>query len=180
MKTNDLKTVKIGNQVWMAENLNVDLFRNGDPISEVKSNEEWERARKRGKPAWCYYNNNPKSGKKYGKLYNWYAVSDLRGLAPEGWHIPNREEWVSLFDYLGGKEVAGGKLKEAGTTNWHSPNKGATNESGFSALPGGYRLGDNGIFGLIGDSSQFWSATEYSINTAEGTHFENITFKKII
>jgi uncharacterized protein (TIGR02145 family) len=106
------------------------------------------------------------NGLKYGKLYNWYAIKHKGSLAPEGWKIPDYWDWKKLFDHLGGEEVAGGKLKQTGTDDWNDPNKGATNESGFSALPGGYRLGDNGNFGLIGDSAQFWSATECNENTA--------------
>jgi hypothetical protein len=96
-----IKEVVIGNQVWMSENLNVDRFRNGDPIPHVRSNQEWSRAGRNRQPAWCYYNNDEAIGAKYGKLYNWYAVNDPRGLAPKGYHIPNNEEWMTLIDYLG-------------------------------------------------------------------------------
>ncbi len=153
-------SVKIGEQVWQAENLDVDRFRNGDEIPQVSSAAEWEQAGKEGLPAWCYYDNDTENGKIYGKLYNWYAVNDSRGLAPEGWHIPTDEEWTILTDYLGGEEVAGGKMKTTGTTYWNSPNEGATNESGFSALPGGYRR-DSGSFSFIRFIAFFWSATEF-------------------
>ncbi len=103
--------VKIGKQVWMIKNLDVDTFRNGDAIPEAKTDEEWVRAGEESKPAWCYYENDPKNGKKYGKLYNWYAVVDPRGLAPKGWHIPSDAEWSSLINYLGGNEIAGKKMK---------------------------------------------------------------------
>ena len=107
-----LKTeVKIGNQVWMIKNLDVDTFRDGDAILEVKTEDEWRRAGEEGKPAWCYYENDPGNGEKYGKLYNWYAVVDKRGLAPEGWHVPSDEEWTVLIDYLGGEAAAGTKMK---------------------------------------------------------------------
>jgi uncharacterized protein (TIGR02145 family) len=105
------QTVTIGTQVWMTKNLNVATFRNGDPIPEAKTDEEWERAGAEGKPAWCYYNNDPKNGTKYGKLYNWYAVNDPRGLAPSGYHVPPDAEWTILTDYLGGEYDAGTKVK---------------------------------------------------------------------
>jgi uncharacterized protein (TIGR02145 family) len=136
------KEYKGGKQVWQTKNLDVDRFRNGDPILEARTAEEWKAAGERKEPAWCYYDNETENGKKYGKLYNWYAVNDSRGLAPQGWHIPTDEEWTTLIDYLGGEEVAGGKIKLTGTSYWQSPNIGATNESGFSALPAGGRKYD--------------------------------------
>ncbi len=150
-------SVKIGNQTWQAENLYVDRFRNGDLIPEVRTAEEWKAAGERGEPAWCYYENDPKNGKIYGKLYNWYAVNDSRGLAPEGWHIPTDEEWTTLTDYLGGEKVAGGKMKSTGIKYW--TNKGTTNVSGFSALPGGLRYDEDGNFGYS-HLALFWSGTE--------------------
>ena len=105
------KTVVIGSQTWMAENLNIEKFRNGDSIPEIKNDKDWEKAINEKKPAWCYYNNDPENGSKYGKLYNWYAVNDKRGLAPEGWHIPSDDEWTGLTDYLGGRYSCGKKLK---------------------------------------------------------------------
>jgi uncharacterized protein (TIGR02145 family) len=105
------KSVKIGNQTWMAENLNVGRFMNGDSIPEVKTPEEWEAARQNREPAWCYYNNDPANGAKYGRLYNWYAVFDPRKLAPYGWHITSDREWTTLSKFLGGEKVAGGKIK---------------------------------------------------------------------
>jgi len=95
------KTVEIGEQVWMAENLNVSTFRNGDPIPQARTQEEWKKAGENKQAAWCYYDNNPANGKKYGKLYNYYATSDPRGLAPNGWHIPTDSEWKTLIKYLG-------------------------------------------------------------------------------
>ena len=153
------KEVKIGNQVWMAENLNVDKFRNGDPIPHAKTAEEWQQAVENKQPAWCYYDNDPANGKIYGKLYNWYAVSDWRGLAPEGWRIPSDADWSKLVELLGDREVAGGKLKSTDTTYWKSPNTAATNETGFTALPGGYRT-NLGHFYTIGFNGNWWSATE--------------------
>src|SRR5690606_33259564 len=101
--------------------------------------------------AWCYYNNDPANEIIYGKLYNWYAVNDPRGLAPVGWHIPSDSEWTILTDYLGGFEVAGGKMKETGTTHWANPNIGADNSSGFTGLPGGYRAYNSAEFNTIGN-----------------------------
>jgi uncharacterized protein (TIGR02145 family) len=116
-QTGSYKSVKIGTQTWMTENLNVSTFRNGDPIPEVKTNEEWKKAGENKQPAWCYYDNDPKNGAKYGKLYNWYAVNDPRGLAPAGWHIPTDEEWTTLGDHLGDDD--GKKMKStSGWDNW--------------------------------------------------------------
>lgn len=160
------KEVTIGKQVWMTQNLNVDKFRNGDPIPEAKTNEEWRKAGENGEPAWCYYNNNPDNGDRYGKLYNWYAVNDPRGLAPEGWKIPSDEEWSRLADFLGGQSVAGTKMKS--TDFWADyggkPGNG-TNESGFSGLPGGFRY-FNGTFYSIGEGGLWWSSTEDDSNGA--------------
>jgi uncharacterized protein (TIGR02145 family) len=155
-----MKTVNIGGQEWMLENLNLDHYRNGDPIPQVQVSIQW---RTLNDGAW--HNNcnadpeNTESKQIYGKLYNWYAVNDQRCLAPEGWHIPTNKEWQTLIDHLGGSEVAGGKLKETGTAHWRLPNTSATNEGGFTALPGGY-FDDNGLIFEIGYSAQFWSSTE--------------------
>jgi len=148
--------VKIGDQIWTTENLNVTVFRNGDPIPEAKTAEEWSKAGKEGKPAWCYYENDPANEKKYGKLYNFYAISDPRGLAPTGWHIPTDQEWVQSAKHLGGEEAAGEKMKSI--TGWKKEGSG-TNESGFSGLPGGTR-GDAGGFGAIGENGHWWSSSE--------------------
>lgn len=106
-----IKSVTIGTQVWMVENLNIATFRNGVAISEAKSDEEWKKARENKQPAWCYYDNDPKNGVKYGKLYNWYAVVDTNGVCPQGWHVPSDAEWDTLINYLGGEDVAGAKMK---------------------------------------------------------------------
>src|SRR5690606_1923129 len=160
------KEVTIGKQEWMTQNLNVDKFRNGDSIPEAKTDEEWRKAGENGEPAWCYYNNNPDNGDRYGKLYNWYAVNDPRGLAPEGWKIPSDEEWSRLVDFLGGGFVAGTKMK---STDFWADYKGesgnGTNESGFSGLPGGFRF-DDGEFVGIGKLGFWWSSTEASTNDA--------------
>ncbi len=107
----NIKSVQIGTQTWMVENLNVSTFRNGDSIPQAKNQNEWSKAAERMQPVWCYYDNNPKNGEKYGKLYNWYAVNDPRGLAPAGWHVPGDEEWAKLIDFLGGDSDAEEKLK---------------------------------------------------------------------
>ena len=156
-KENNVKieSVKIGTQIWMQRNLDVDHYRNGDSIPEVRDSAIWSKLRT---GAWCYYNNDLANGKIYGKLYNWYAVNDSRGLAPKGWHVPDYEEWTELEDSLGGWKIAGGKLKEKDTLNWLKPNTGATNESGFTALPGGCRL-ESGKFFFIGKHGKWWSST---------------------
>jgi uncharacterized protein (TIGR02145 family) len=151
--------IPIGKQIWMTENLNVDRFRNGDPIPHVKTNEEWERAVENQQPAWCYYNNDPANEEKYGKLYNWYAVDDPRGLAPQGWHIPSDTEWRQLTNHLGGEKVAGTKMKRnIGWEEYEGESGNGNNESGFSALPGGAR-NYNGTFDGIGLLCFSWSST---------------------
>jgi len=107
--TGPIKTVTIGTQVWMVSNLNVSTFRNGLEIPEVKDEDAWSKAGYNKQPAWCYYDNDPKNGVKYGKLYNWYAVVDSNGLCPQGWHIPSDKEWETLVSYLG--ENPGTKMK---------------------------------------------------------------------
>lgn len=131
---NVYQTVLIGDQCWMMENLKVTHYRNGDPIPHVTDGVTWGNLTS---GAYCNYNNDEGNVATYGRLYNWYAVDDSRNIAPAGWHVPSDAEWQTLVDYLGGDAVAGGKMKEAGTTHWASPNTGATNESGFTALPGG-------------------------------------------
>jgi uncharacterized protein (TIGR02145 family) len=161
-KIDKWQPLTIGTQVWMLKNLDVDHYRNGDSIPEVRIGNEWSNLET---GVWCYYKNSDSIGKIYGKLYNWYAVDDSRGLAPEGWHVPSDAEWTELENYLGGSNLAGCKLKEAGTTHWESPNTGATNESGFSVLPGGWR-GIDGTFLSIGSLGSWWSATESTTTSA--------------
>ncbi|MGZ4048979.1 MAG: fibrobacter succinogenes major paralogous domain-containing protein [Bacteroidia bacterium] len=153
---NDPQAIKIGTQIWASSNLDVASFKNGDIIPEAKTDEEWKEAGKEGKSVWCYYNNDPENA-KYGKLYNWYAVNDSRGLAPKGWHIPNNNEWTLLSDYLGGKESAGQKMKS--TSGWKiKKGKGnGTNESGFNGLPGGLR-NSAGAFNSIESYGEWWSS----------------------
>jgi uncharacterized protein (TIGR02145 family) len=157
-----LPTIVIGTQQWQAKNLDVAFYRNGDSIPQVSDPTAWA-ALTTG--AWCYYNNDPLQGNKYGKLYNWYAVNDSRGLAPQGWHIPSDAEWTTLTTTLGGSSVAGGKMKESGTFNWTTPNTGADNSSGFAGLPGGGRFND-GTFSFVGFFGYWWSSTEFSSPSA--------------
>ncbi len=163
---NVYKTVKIGNQWWMAENLKVTHYRNGDEIPNIIDDEEWDSET----GACCNYNNDTTNVEVYGRLYNWFAQNDSRKISPEGWHIPTDKEWQELVDYLGGDTLAGGKMKSTGTIEsgdgqWREPNEGATNESGFSALPGGYRY-SHGVFDSEGITPYFWSATQNSGGTA--------------
>jgi uncharacterized protein (TIGR02145 family) len=170
---NVYQTVLIGDQCWMMENLKVTHYRNGDPIPNVTSDTEWENLTT---GAYCEYNNDPANVETYGRLYNWYAVDDSRNIAPEGWHVPTDAELKQLEMYLGMSQAEaddygwhgtdeGGKLKEAGTTHWNAPNTGATNESGFSALPGGYR-DYGGFFGNMGYYAHFWSSAEHHSGSA--------------
>jgi uncharacterized protein (TIGR02145 family) len=159
-----LPTIVIGNQQWMKENLDVLTYRNGDVIPQVTDASAWASLTT---GAWCYVNNDPANGTKYGKLYNWYALTDPRGLAPNGWHIPTDEEWTILTNKLSGLSSAGGAMKQAGTTTWLTPNDGATNASSFSALPGSYRI-NNGAFETngLGDFGAWWSSSEFNTSNA--------------
>ena len=158
---NVYQTVKIGDQWWMAENLKVTHYRNGDPIPNVTDSVEWIGLTT---GAYCNYDNGTDNVATYGRLYNWYAVDDSRNIAPEGWHVPTDADWQTLIDFLGGNDVAGGEMKDT-TAYWSQPNEGATNSSGFTALPGGYRY-IYGNFISIGDDALFWSSTENNSNDA--------------
>lgn len=160
---NGYSTVVIGTQVWMVENLKTTRYRNGNPIQNITDSTQWNKYLNTG--AYCSYRNDINYANTYGHLYNWYAVNDSRNIAPEGWHIPSNVEWATLATFLG-SGVAGGKLKEAGTTHWASPNTGATNETGFTALPGGYRDGYSGMFIYISIYNYLWSSTGYSQSIA--------------
>ena len=172
------KQVSIGSQVWMTENLNVDKFRNGDPIPEAKTLKDIYKAENSWvpQPFWCYYNFDPKNEEKYGKLYNWAAVNDPRGLAPKGWHIPNYKEWTMLIDYLGGEKTAATKMKS--TTGWEEEGNG-TNSSGLSFLPGGIHELEEGGFLFIGSLGSWWSSTAsntsiaWYITMSNGTNVDN-------
>lgn len=164
-------SVKICDQTWMTKNLEVTTYRDGTVIPQITDPVEWTNATA---GAWCYYESSTANGTVYGKLYNWYAVNgDSNGdgvkdkeLAPAGWHIPTDAEWKKLEDCLGGANIAGAALKEAGTARWSSPNTGATNSSGFTALPGGSRSLDGSFsFNNIGKWGFWWSATN-STSTA--------------
>ncbi len=160
---NCFSSVTICDQTWMLKNLDVSIYRNGDPIPEVTDPASWAGLTS---GAWCYYENNTANGTIYGKLYNWYAVNDPRGLAPAGWHIPSYTEWTTLVTCLGGSAIAGGAMKEPGFIHWLSPNTGATNSSGFTALPGGYLNKFSGLFLSIGESGSWWSSSEFSSGNA--------------
>jgi uncharacterized protein (TIGR02145 family) len=148
-------TVKIGNQWWMAENLKVTHYRNGNSIPNVTDASVWAGLIT---GAYCNYDNDTTHVDDYGRLYNWYAVDDSSNIAPTGWHVASNSEWQTLVDYLGGDAVASGKMKEAGTMHWQSPNTGATNESGFSALAGGGRRPADNYFDM-GRVGYFWTST---------------------
>ena len=154
------KAVTIGAQQWMAENLNTSNYRIGDPIPQVDDPEAWSML-KTG--AWCYHENKSGNSVTYGKLYNWYAVNDPRGLAPEGWHVASDAEWQELVNTLGGEKAAGTKLKSQ--VLWKEPLVGADNRSGFTAIPSGFRS-SNGSYALLGTNSSFWTSTENNAYSA--------------
>jgi uncharacterized protein (TIGR02145 family) len=164
------KTVKIGNQTWMAENLNVSTFRNGDPIPQAKTNKEWELAGKNKTPAWCYYENDPKNGEKYGKLYNWYAISDYRGLAPEGWHIPANFE----YNYLFSNDSIGKSFDQLKSNEYWLPcdlineHYEKVQNIGFNTLPSGIRNGD-GSYDQEFYSANLWTT---SLSNFLDVHFD--------
>jgi len=179
---NVYKTVSIGNQVWMAENLKTTKYNDGTAITIVTDSITWEVLTK---PAYCWYKNNEQANKNiYGALYNWYVVNTNK-LCPSGWHVPTDKEWIILTAYLGGEAMAGAKLKEAGTAHWKAPNYEATNQSRFTALPGGYRS----IYGeclSIGEDGWWWSSTEEHVNYTWAYHMyygysnlDRFSFKKV-
>jgi len=151
----------IGSQVWANKNLNIANFKNGDSIFEAKTNEDWVKANLDGIPAFCFYNNDPIYGEVYGRLYNWFAVNDGRGLAPNGWEIPNSDDWEILFQFLGGESIAGGKMKVIGSEFWRTMNDSSTNSSKFSALPGGERS-EYGKFDFVNEYGRWWSKDDYN------------------
>lgn len=170
---NTYKTIIIGSQVWMAENLKTSRYRNGDLIPNITEQVVWEGI---SGGAWCNYENDSQYDCPYGKLYNWYTVSDARNICPTGWHVPSESDWNTLIGYLDPSfqpnpnstnlllsSFAGGRLKSTGTQYWDSPNTNASNESGFSALPSGYRIVNNEPydrkFYSLNGSSSFWSST---------------------
>lgn len=160
---NVYKTIVIGAQEWMAENLNTSIYRNGDLVSPGGWLDDFNWS-STNSSAWTYYNGNPNYACPFGKLYNWYACADARGLCPVGWHLPNNQEWTILIGYLGGETIAGGKLKSSGLQYWSIPNTDGNNESGFSGLQGGYRS-SNGVF-VNNGYGYWWSSTEPTTNQA--------------
>ena len=161
---NNYNSVIIGTQEWQKENLNVSKYSDGTPIPQVQNLTQWASLTT---GAWCYLDNDPANGPIYGKLYNWYAVNDPRGLAPNGYHVPSEVEWTNLITFLGQQE-AGGAMKETGTSHWISPNVGATNSSGFTGLPGAVRDAV-GAFGYQNTFGVFWSST--STVTGAWSHY---------
>jgi len=159
---NVYSTVVIGTQEWMQENLKTTRYKNGSNIPTNLTDAQWQATTS---GACADYNNDPTNTTVYGKLYNWYAVSDPQGLCPTNWHVPSDAEWDNLVNYLGGDTIAGGAMKEIGLTHWATPNTGATNSSGFTGLPGGLRL-NVGTYYSIGNYGYWWSATQYSTTNA--------------
>lgn len=161
---NEYGTVVIGDQCWMTENLRTSSYSNGNPIKKVTSSREWKSLEE---GAWSFYNNSERWNNPYGKLYNWYAVNDERNICPANWHVPSYDEWDAMADHLGGRTVAGGKLKTPGTDNWRRPNLYATNQTGFSAVPGGSRtnFGDfraHHRFYDLGKFGYWWTSSFHS------------------
>jgi len=161
-----LPVVTICSQEWTTENLDVATYSDGTVIPQSTTDADWIDKGTNEIGAWCYFNNDPTTGDTYGKLYNWYAVNDSRGLAPVGYHIPTDAEWSTLTDTcLEGELIAGGKMKSTGTSLWNDPNTEATNSSGFTGLPGGFR-DINGTFYYIGLIGYWWSSTEFDTTFA--------------
>lgn len=152
---NTYKTITIGSQTWMAENLRTTKYRNGNPIPNVPDNNTWASL---STGAYCDINNESSNSKVYGRLYNYYTILDNRNIAPAGWHVATQAEWNTLIDKYAGWMNAGDPLKEKGITHWWSPNSEATNESGFTALPNCPRdvNGDFEVLGIIGNSGVWW------------------------
>ena len=170
---NVYNTVTIGTQVWMKENLKTTKYSDGTAIPNVTNYSTWSNL---STGAYCDYNNAYYFSTIYGKLYNWFAVIDTNKICPTGWHVPSDVEWTQLTTYLGGEFVAGGELKEIGTTHWHTPNTGATDETGFTALPGGSR-DIYGTFDDMGDYGVWWSTTQYDgINAWKWSMLYNYKF----
>ncbi len=172
---NIYETVVIGNQTWMAENLKTSHYHSGDIIPNVTNQGDWNEL---FSGAWAYYDHQSSNEAVYGKLYNWFAVEDFRGLCPPSWRVPSQEDWTILSDHLGGENVAGGKMKATGTEYWLSPNTGATNDSGFTGLPGGTRIrndatGRENFFREMSVAGHWWSSTRH--NTLGGAYAFDLT-----
>ena len=183
-------TVKIGSQIWMAKNLQSTRYPDGSPILLVDIIAEWDALNENSK-AYCWYDDQINNKTTYGALYTWAASmngaassnanpSGVQGVCPAGWHLPSEAEWAELEEFLGGAEIAGSKMKEPGTTHWADPNTGATNESGFAGLPGGYRS-NNGTFGRFGSYGSWWSSDQFSETSANYRllNFGNTTIYKL-
>jgi uncharacterized protein (TIGR02145 family) len=170
-----VKEVAIGNQIWSKMNLDVTTYSDGTPIPQVSDPDAWWELET---GAWCYYENDPANGNTYGKLYNWYAVAGIynaasaknpalrKKLAPIDWHVPSEKEWTDLFNFLGGKTEAGGKMKSTDVSLWKKPNTAATNSSGFTGLPGGSRTGGYGFFFNIGMDGGWWCSSKLNATGA--------------
>jgi uncharacterized protein (TIGR02145 family) len=163
---NTYRTVLIDSRVWMAENLRTTRFANGDTIAYVVDDGQWKVLKS---PALSTYDNDSSLAHRFGHLYNWWAASDIRNICPRGWHIPTESEWQQLFDHLGGIDEAGAKMKATGTSLWCKPNEGATNSSGFAALPGGLKS-SAGNYSSIGTYGCWWSSTENGLYNAMGVY----------
>jgi uncharacterized protein (TIGR02145 family) len=180
LENEPLPSVTIGTQIWSSRNLDVTTYRDGTPIPQVTDPTQWANLTT---GAWCYINNDQSNGAIYGKLYNWYAVAGIhdvaslndpslrKHLAPQGWHVPSYSEWTTLIDFLGGESLAGGKMKstgtvQAGTGLWNDPNTSATNDSGFSGIPAGYRVANGSSFTFIGNRGNWWSSTQGTTSNA--------------
>ena len=175
---NIYRTVKIGEQTWMAENLRATHYLDGSSIPSVNNLNAWTGL---NNGAYCFYNNDTLNKNVYGALYNWYAVGDQRKICPTGWHIPSDAEWTKLTDFLGGSNIAGMKIKEVGLTHWASPNLGATNQSGFTALPAGSRYSSiKDDFLGMGYYSMWWSSSENNSNNESAWFHSLNTFNIVI
>jgi len=168
-------TVIIGTQVWLKENLRVTHYRNGDPIKNETNNQKWITLTT---GAYCNFDNDTNSIIGYGRLYNWHAVHDTRDIAPSGCRVATDEDWKTLVNFIGGVDTAGGKLKEIGNTHWFSPNTGATNSSGFTALPAGCRTHD-GSYTERGYYAYWWTSTEFSDNSGAWGRRIDYNFKRV-
>ena len=165
---NYYRTVHLGSQHWMAENLKVTQLNDLVPMFEIQNDAVWSGLITRG---WCYYGNDESNNVNYGKLYNWYAVNTGK-LCPSGWHVPSYHEWIMLIDHLGGAQIAGGKMKETGSRFWDSPRTGATNESGFTSLAGGFR-NSTGEFIAKGEDGRWWSSSAANNDDAYSFYLQN-------
>jgi uncharacterized protein (TIGR02145 family) len=161
---NKYDTIHIGTQVWLKQNLKVTRYRNGDSICNIKTNNDWIHS---GSGAWCCYSNDTNNMGIYGCLYNLYAVQDPREICPQGWHTPKESDWRSLEFFL--VNNFGGKLKEEGTKHWEFPNTGATNSTGFTALPGGIRNHGDGLFAELNRNAYFWTDIDTNSTTNESS-----------